>query len=189
MKQYLAAVACSFFVYASAQNNPIPAPQEWRAESFTFPLEFAPGIPYQGVEHVRFAPSWKRFDADDGFSYVFLWDVKTLPVTPADLENHLQAYFTGLMKAVGGQRKLGEKEIRTVVAAHPMAALPGWDAAYAIEVNTWNAFSKGEALLLHGEAARRTCGDRMQVFIAFSKSPTGQPIWAPMRAMRSSTAC
>jgi hypothetical protein len=189
MKQYFAALACAAAMYAGAQISPIPAPADWRAESFIFPLQFAASIPYQGVEYVRFSPSWARFDSEGGFSYVFLWDVKTQPVTPEDLEDYLEVYFAGLMRNVGLQRKLSDKEIKTAAAVHPMAALAGWEQGYGIEVRTWNAFSKGEALLLLGEVAQRTCGERMQVFFAFSLSPRDRPIWDRLRDVRKATTC
>jgi hypothetical protein len=189
MKQYVAALACAVVVCASAQTSPIPAPGDWRAESFIFPLQFAPSIPYEGVEYVRFTPSWQRFDTDDGFSYVILWDVKTRPVTPEDLEDYLEAYFAGLMKNVGVKRELSDKEVKTVAAVHPMAALASWELGYGLEVRTWNAFSKGEALLLHGEVGQRSCGERMQVFFAFSRSPRDRPIWDRLREVRNATTC
>src|SRR5450631_288429 len=189
MKQYVAALACAAAVCASAQTSPIPAPGDWRAESFIFPLQFAPSIPYEGVEYVRFTPSWQRFDSDGGFSYVILWDVKTRPVTPEDLEDYLEAYFAGLMKNVGVKRELSDKEVKTVAAVHPMAALASWEQGYGLEVRTWNAFSKGEALLLHGEVGQRSCGERMQVFFAFSRSPRDRPIWDRLREARNATTC
>jgi hypothetical protein len=189
MKQYVAALACAAAVCASAQTSPIPAPADWRAESFIFPLQFAPSIPYEGVEYVRFTPSWQRFDTDGGFSYVILWDVKTRPVTPEDLEDYLEAYFAGLMKNVGVKRELSDKEVKTVAAVHPMAALASWEQGYGLEVRTWNAFSKGEALLLHGEVGQRSCGERMQVFFAFSRSPRDRPVWDRLREVRNATTC
>lgn len=189
MKRYVAALACAVAMYASAQASPIPAPAEWRAESFIFPLQFAPSIPYEGVEYVRFTPSWPRFDSDGGFSYVILWDVKTRPVAPEDLEDYLEAYFTGLMRNVGAKRELSDKEIKTVAAAHPMAALANWEQGYGLEVRTWNAFSKGEALLLYGEVGQRSCGERMQIFFAFSRSPRDRPIWDRLREVRNATTC
>ncbi|MGZ5662395.1 MAG: hypothetical protein ACXWG6_13600, partial [Usitatibacter sp.] len=132
---------------------------------------------------------WARFAADEGFSYVFMWDVKTAPVTPEDIEDFLEAYFTGLMKNVGAQRKIGDKEIKTAAAAHPMAALAGWDQGYGLEVRTWNAFSKGEPLLLYGEVGQRNCGARMQIFYAFSRTPRDRPIWEGLRAARKATTC
>ncbi len=82
------------------------APPDWRKESFDFPLRFAPSIPYQGTEHVRFNPKWDHFDDDAGFSYVVLWDVKEVPIEPADIEDHLETYFNGLMANVARGRKL-----------------------------------------------------------------------------------
>jgi hypothetical protein len=189
MKQYVAALACAAAMYATAQTSAIPAPEGWRAESFLFPLQFAPSIPYEGVEYVRFAPTWQRFDSEGGFSYVILWDVKTQPVTPEDLEDYLEVYFTGLMKNVGVQRKLSDKEIKTAAAVHPMAALASWEQGYGIEVRTWNAFSKGEALLLYGEVGQRTCGERMQIFFAFSRLARDQPIWNRLHDVRKATTC
>jgi hypothetical protein len=189
MKRLVAAIACMAALLAAAQSSPIPAPKDWREESFTFPLQFAPSIPYEGVEYVRFAPSWTRFDTENGFSYVLLWDVKTRPVTADDVEDYLEAYFAGLMLNVGRQRKLDDKEIKTAAALHPMASLAGWEQGFGLEVRTWNAFSKGEALLLYGEAGQRACGDRMQIFFAFSRASRDRPIWDALRAARKATTC
>ena len=190
MKRCVAGIACAAAILCAADPaSPIPAPDDWRKESFDFPLQFAPSIPYQGKEYLRFAPSWVRFGEDGGFSYVILWDVKTKPVTPEDLEDYLEAYFTGLMKNVGVQRKLGDREVKSVAAAHPMAGLAGWEQGYGLEVRTWNAFSKGEPLLLYGEVGQRACGARMQIFFAFSRSPRDRPIWDRLREARNATTC
>ena len=168
----------------------VPVPDGWRAESFAFPLQFAPSIPYEGEELVRFAPGWASFAADTGFSYVFAWDVKAKPVAAEDLEDHLEAYFDGLMRNVGRGRKLEVEPGKTSVALHPMTALDGWAQGYGAEVRTWNAFAKGEPLLLHGEITQRDCSDgRMLIFFAFSKSPRGKPIWNGLRDARRATAC
>lgn len=172
-----------------ADADPVPTPEGWRKESFTFPLAFAPSIPYEGKENVRFTPSWTRFGEENGFSYVFLWDLKAKPVTPDDIEEYLEAYFNGLMHNVGLQRKLSDKEAKAVTAVHPMAALAGWAQGYGVEVRTWNAFSKGEPLLLYGEIGQRECGERMQFFFAFSRAARDRPIWDGLRAARDATSC
>jgi hypothetical protein len=174
---------------AAAESDPIPAPEGWRKESFQFPLQFAPDIPYEGTEHVRFAPSWSKFGEENGFSYVFMWDLKNKPVTPEDVEEYLEFYFTGLMKNVGLQRKIADKEAKAVVAVHPMALLEGWGQGYGVEVRTWNAFSKGEPLLLYGEIGHRYCGERMQIFFAFSRARRDRAIWEGLRAARKATSC
>jgi hypothetical protein len=168
----------------------IPAPDDWRKESFTFPLTFAPSIPYEGTEHVRFAPSWSRFGAENGFSYVFLWDVKAAPVATEDIEDYLEAYFGGLMKGVAPARAVAAPKAPTAAAIHPMTAIPGWTQSFGAEVRTWNAFSKGEPLHLHGEVAQRDCGaGRMQIFFAFSKARRDRPIWDALRNARKATTC
>ena len=174
---------------AAAEVDPVPTPEAWRRESFTFPLQFAPSIPYEGTEHVRFAPSWTRFGDDTGFSYVFLWDLAAKPVTPEDIEEYLETYFNGLMKNVGLQRKVADKEVKSAAAVHPMAMLEGWGRGYGVEVRTWNAFSKGERLLLYGEVGHRFCGERMQIFFAFSQARRDRPIWEGLRAARKATSC
>jgi len=168
----------------------IPAPDDWRHESFKFPLAFAPSIPYEGTEHVRFAPAWSRFAAEDGFSYVFLWDVKAVPVTTEDLEDYLEAYFRGLMRGVAPARKLEPPDIKTTAALHPMTAIAQWTQAFGAQVNTWNAFSNAEPLVLHGEIARRECANgRMQIFFAFSRAARDKPAWRALRERRAATQC
>ncbi len=165
------------------------APSDWRKESFDFPLRFAPTIAYQGQEHVRFNPMWDHFDDEAGFSYVVLWDVKEVPVEPADIEDHLETYFNGLMSNVARGRKLGEPA-KSVVAAHPMARVPGWQHGFGVEIRTFNSFSKGEPLLLYGEVSQRSCGNgRMQILFALSKSPRNRPIWNGLRGVRTATTC
>jgi hypothetical protein len=71
-----------------------------------------------------------------------------------------------------------------------MTAIPGWKQSFGAELRTWNAFSKGEPLLLHGEIAQRTCGEkRMQIFFAFSMAKRDRPVWKALRAARQATPC
>lgn len=167
----------------------VSAPAGWRQEAFDFPLRFAPHIPYEGKEHVAFAPGWDRFDADTGFSYVFLWDLKKKPFNADDLEDYLETYFDGLMTNVGRGRELLAKRVKPAAAAHPLTGISDWAQAFGAEVRTWNAFNKGEPLLLYGEVTQRDCGERMQVFFAFSKVPRDHAIWKDLRRVRDATTC
>jgi hypothetical protein len=168
----------------------IPVPDGWRHETFQFPLPFAKTIPYEGREEVRFTPQWTRFSAADAFSYVFVWDVKAMPVSAEDLEDHLETYFNGLMRGVGAARKLEGSEQPAAAALHPMTPVGGWSQAFGAEVRSWNAFSKGEKLLLWGEVTQRECApDRMQIFFAFSRARRDHPVWKSLRAVRDKTTC
>src|SRR5438128_4082802 len=154
---------------ASAQ---IAAPEDWRKESFQFPLQFAPTIPYEGTEYVRFAPFWSQFGSERGFTYVILWDIKRRTLEPAEIERALDVYFDGLMEAVTKARKIPDPGTVTSVAVHPLKAPEGWGDALGGKLWTWNGFAKGEPLALDIEIAWRACGaERTQVFFAFSKAP------------------
>jgi len=168
----------------------LAAPADWRRESFTFPLIFAPTIPYEGTEEVRFPPYWNDFASERGFSYVFLWDVKRRRIEPAELERGLNVYFDGLMEQVTRARKIEDTGLVTSVALHPLGAPEGWQDAVAGRLFTWNAFVKGEPMTLNVEIAHRPCPpDRTQIFFAFSRTERENPVWQELRAVRSATAC
>ena len=168
----------------------IAAPADWRVESFPFPLAFAPSIPYEGTEVVRFAPGWGDFAGERGFTYVILWDIRRHRIEPADIERGLTVYFDGLMENVTRGRKLDDPGTVTNVALNPMAPPHGWTQGMSGRVWTWNGFGKGEALVLNTEIAVRDCGaERTQVFLAFSKTPRDAKAWPPMRDIREQTRC
>ena len=179
---------CAWLIPAAAQ---VSAPEGWRKETFDFPLAFAPSIPFQGKEHVRFAPEWARFGEERGFSYVILWDIQRRPgFEAAELERALNVYFDGLMEQVTRGRKIVDPGTVTNTALHPLTAPDGWAAGYGGRVYTWNGFAKGEALTLNTEIAHRSCGtDRSQVFLIFSQAPRTNAFWDEMRRIRKDTPC
>ena len=185
-----AALAVALVLCGPAARAQIAAPEGWRKESFDFPLAFAPSIPYEGKEHVRFAPYWTQFADARGFTYVVLWDIKRRELQPQEMERGLNVYFDGLMEAVTKARKLDDPGTVSAVALHPMAIPEGWSSAYGGRVWTWNGFGKGEPLVLHAEITTRNCGDdRTHVFFAFSKAARTEATWDELRAIRKATGC
>jgi hypothetical protein len=168
----------------------LPTPPGWRGETFPFPLAFAPSIPYEGTQAVRFAPTWPRFDTPQGFTHAILWDIKPEPMEGAQLERALAVYFDGLMDNVARGRKLPELPVPAAVALHPMKPPAGWSDAYAGTIHTWNGFSRGEEMRLEVEATTRRCGPaHLQVFLALSRAPRRDKAWDAPRALRESAAC
>lgn len=168
----------------------VAAPDSWRKESFEFPLQFAPSIPYEGTEYVRFAPYWTDFAADRGFTYVILWDIKRRTLEPAEIERAMNVYFDGLMEVITRARKIPDPGTVSSVALHPMTAPEKWSEALGGRLWTWNGFSKGEPLVLNVEVAHRACGEeRTQIFFAFSQAARTQPPWDELRAVRQATPC
>ena len=183
-------LATAFLAAALPALAQVPAPAGWRMEKFAFPLQFAPSIPYEGTEHVRFAPDWSEFASERGFTYVFLWDIKRRSLEPAELERALNVYFDGLMEQVTRGRRIADPGTVTSAALHPLTAPAGWQQALGGRVWTWNGFGAGEPLTLHLEIAQRPCGTgRTQVFFALSRAPRTHGAWDEMRAIRTATPC
>lgn len=129
--QFLVCLACAGAHHCALAADVIPAPDNWRKETFTFPLEFALTLKHEGVEQVRFAPQWKDFASERGFSYMFMWDVKNTPLGMANLERDLNAYFDGLMNRVADSSKLVRRGGPTKAALHTAAPVAGWTNGYA----------------------------------------------------------
>ena len=51
----------------------LDVPEGWVAERFPIPIDFAPQIPYKGVEDIRFSPGWGNAFTDEYWTYCFLW--------------------------------------------------------------------------------------------------------------------
>ncbi len=139
---------------------------------------------------MRFAPYWAEFATGRGFTYAFLWDIKRREFKPHELERALVAYFDGLMGTVARGRKVEGPGTASAATLGPITVPPGWRDGYGGQVATWNAFSKGERLLLNLEIAVRPCSDdRTQVFFALSKLERSDAAWGELRTMRGATGC
>lgn len=185
--RWMAWLACAALLPAGAQ---IPAPGSWRAQTFRFPLAFAPSIPYEGTERVRFSPSWSHFADEDAFTYILVWDLKRRTLDPAELERALHVYFDGLMELATRTRKIEDPGTVSQVSVHPMSAPEGWSSALGGRVWTWNAFSKGEPIVLNLEITQRACTEeRAQVFFAISRAARNAATWRALREIRGGTGC
>lgn len=74
----------------------------WIKEIIKFPLGFAPEIPYEGFEDLRFVKAgWGKQEHPEFWSYAFAWYIKTDKApTLKEIEQNIQLYYDGLMKAV-----------------------------------------------------------------------------------------
>jgi len=168
----------------------LPSPPGWRGETFRFPLVFAPSVPFDGTQEVRFAPGFARFGTSEGFTHVILWDIRPEPMEGAQLERAIAVYFDGLMENAARGRKLDELPVPAAVSLHPMSTPAGWSDAYAGAVHTWNAFSRGEEMKLDVEVSTRRCSpQQLQVFLAMSMAPRRDKAWETLRSMREKVAC
>lgn len=75
----------------------LPKPLKWGAEKLSIPISFAPKIPFNGNEELRFAPGWGNSKSTEYWAYVFLWFIYGKPWLHQDtLNSYLTQYYNGL---------------------------------------------------------------------------------------------
>lgn len=90
----------------------LATPKDWGIERFPIPINFAPQVPYQGVEDIRFTPGWGKAETNEYWTYAFLWYLDGKQKMSAKIiENNLKEYYTGLV----GVMLSDSSEFKTVV--------------------------------------------------------------------------
>jgi hypothetical protein len=108
----LAASAQEFNAETYVPTYTLAAPAGWGIERFAIPIDFAPAIPYKGIEDLRFAPGWSDANANDYWTYCFLWYLEGKPeLTPQVTEKNLTAYYTGLIGRNIAPRKIPKEKL------------------------------------------------------------------------------
>ncbi len=165
------------------------APPTWRAERIQIPLDFAPQIPYAGVEDIRFAPGWGEKDNSNYWSYTFLWWIDgNPPIDDKVLDNDLTAYYSGIVNRNLGPGKtqsvpvsIGVKKVRTLAG----------------DAGTFNAtiqmtdYMTAEPIKLNGIIHYRKSVVQNKAIILFEMSPqpVSGPIWKEMRTIGAGVVC
>jgi len=174
-----------------------PVPEGWKQETIPFPLGFAPDLPYEGIEELRFAPAFFDPSAPTYFSYAFVWWLKGRPeFDRASLERDLVRYFAGLCNAVGKNKfsfdnsrfkaKLEPSAEPANVAFSPAQSFRGTLDAYDPFKN-----GNGRELSLNVDLAIGDCaasGHRV-VLVAASPKPRADPIWQALAERKASFHC
>jgi hypothetical protein len=87
-------------------------PKGWDIERFLIPIEFAPQIPYKGVEDIRFTPGWGNVKSGEYWTYAFLWYLDDKQETNEKIiEDNLKAYYTGLIGRNIEPRKIPAEKV------------------------------------------------------------------------------
>lgn len=164
-------------------------PPGWRTESIAFPLDFAPSLPYRGVDELRFPPQFFEREDPQYFSYAFVWYI--VAPGPADretLERDLVSYFSGLAQSVGG------RDNTDIQAADFKVALKGELATELTgEVTAYDAFKAKAPVNLHLRARRTRCQAPGIIALVFAASPRPishkDEIWRQLDALAGDFKC
>jgi hypothetical protein len=166
-----------------------PIPTGWKHETFALPPEFAPQLPYQGTEELRFMPGFSTPTAPDYWSYDFVWWLNQPPAfDAASVAATLTTYFRGLATAVGGSKyNLDPARYRAVLTAVPGSEPPRLTG----QVFTYDPFTTGLPITLNVEAELRSCPGRKQVAIVVALSPKDgtDAVWKALRATARTLVC
>ncbi len=131
MKNLLLALCCLISAIAFAQDTKVAFdgknwqapyaldfPKGWDVERFLIPIEFAPSIPYKGIEDIRFTPGWGNAKTEEYWSYAFLWYLDGKPnITAENTAANLKAYYTGLIGRNIEPRKIPAEKVFPVKTA------------------------------------------------------------------------
>ncbi len=159
-----------------------PVPAGWKHETIPFPLDFAPELPFRGVEELRFAPGFFQPASATYWSYDFAWWLEDVPALDARvLSDALGTYFRGLAQAVGGTKYAFDP---ARFRAELQREHDEQGEFLAGDVASYDPFVTGAPIVLHVEVrARHAPGStRGALLFLVTPRPAGDPVWAELRA-------
>lgn len=182
-----------FFILQGCKNNsttsnPLVAPDNWRKETIEFPLSFAPTLTYKGTEYVRFAPGWGKKDAEDYFTYTFLWYLDETPTLSSKiLESELETYFNGLMGVVSESNDTATSTIPLSKAFFEKLD----ETSYAGKVITYDAFTTKKEITLNVIVNYSACPEQEKHLVLFKFSPknVNHIVWSKLENIQIDLDC
>jgi hypothetical protein len=167
-------------------------PENWTSETFGIPIEFAPSIPYVGIEEVRFAPGWDYSSSEDYWTYSYLWyldgdvsfDVETI-------EQNLEAYYTGLINRNIQRRRIPKEKLFQVNATfEKVDANQGDESTFRGSVNMLDYMAQ-EPILLNFMVHVKKCPGADNTFVFYKVSPHNQDhaVWNTLNQIWTEFEC
>ncbi|HUR10370.1 MAG TPA: hypothetical protein VM012_03325 [Flavitalea sp.] len=167
-------------------------PNGWEVERFGIPIEFAPQIPYKGVEEIRFAPGWGDTASEQHWTYAFLWwlDGK-VKLDAATLQNYLTGYYAGLVgRNIISRNIPPEKVIPTKATIKKEKTSTGDLETYSGTINMLNYFTQ-TPIVLNCSIHIKNCDaqNNTGVFIEISPRNSGHAVWKELNRIGNSFKC
>ncbi len=164
----------------------------WREEKFPILIDFAPQIPYKGIEVVRFAPGWSEKQSPQYWSYIFLWWLEGSPQLDAGrLEKDLTAYYAGLVGRNITRRNIPpSKVVATKVAINQEDATLTNQEVYRGTISMLDYMAQNP-ITLNCLIQVTPCQtqDRVAVIVQISPQPPQATIWKDLATIQQSFDC
>jgi hypothetical protein len=149
-----------------------PVPPGWKKETIPFPLDFAPELPYRGLEELRFMPGFFDPNSRGWWSYAFVWWIEGQPkLDTALLTSNMRAYFIGLARAVA------EGKFPVDPSTFQVSLVPGEAQTFNGTLHVLDAFKTHKDIDLLARIRITECGDHTAVMAAIAPPP-----WTPEKA-------
>jgi len=167
-------------------------PKGWDIERFLIPIEFAPQIPYKGVEDIRFAPGWGNAKSDEYWSYAFLWYLDGSPETTAEIvANNLKVYYTGLVGRNIEPRKIPADKLVPVKTAIKKVEPDKGDLKTFRGTVYMLDYMEQKPIILNCIVHLKSCPGKNKAFIfnEISPKPYSDTIWQSLNQLWTEFNC
>lgn len=204
MKTLLSALLCLVVLTVAGQNLPnkidlhtwkppysLMMPTGWTSERFPIPIEFAPQIPYKGVEELRFAPGWGKRSSSDYWSYAYVWWIEGSPtITAAKLQDYLKAYYSGLVAQNNTSRNGLPAKVVPTTASIKKVKTTGNEAVFSGAIIMLDYMGQSP-ITLNCLVHIKTCQEQKHtaVFVEISPKPADHVIWKTLHTIQQNFAC
>jgi hypothetical protein len=147
-------------------------PATWAFERFPLPPGFAPGIPYKGVEELRFSPGMFKKDSATYFTYAFVAQLDSVTaISQVEVHDYLFKYFKGLCSSTAKDRKLVIDTTKIAVTTEKKKGLPAGEVVYTGLLNIFGVFADGAPVKLNMEMKVLMNRDTKKAYLVFIASP------------------
>ena len=165
----------SFTIAAKSQEAKpqlLKEPANWAFERFALPPEFAPDIPYKGVEELRFSPGMFNKDSATYFTYAFVAQLDNVTtVSQNDIKDYLLKYFKGLCNSTAKNRKLVIDTSQIAVSTEKKKGAAVNENIYNASVNLFGVFTDGAPVKLNMEVKVFMNAPAKRIYLLFIASP------------------
>ncbi len=150
----------------------LAVPEGWGVERFGIPIEFAPSIPYKGVEDIRFAPGWSDVKSNEYWTYAFLWFLEGKPETNSQtIEKNLTAYYNGLVGRNIEKRKIPAEKLVPVKASIKKIHTDKQDLQTFSGTIDMLDYMEQKPMTLNCIVHLKLCGDKNMTYLFYEISP------------------
>jgi len=167
-------------------------PKGWDIERFLIPIEFAPSIPYKGVEDIRFTPGWGNVKSEEYWTYAFLWYLDDKPQMTATIAaDNLKAYYTGLIGRNIEPRKIPSDKIFPVQSQIKTTTTATGDTKTFIGTVHMLDYMEQKPITLNCIIHVRSCPGQNKTFIfnEISPKPYKDSVWTSLNQLWTNFSC